>query len=438
MSTLADRPTNLFPLGAGDGRTGKAAAMGPDGSGLVPYLLAAETLGAAEIDSAKAVLASGQLTMGATVEAFEEEFATWVGARHALMVNSGSSANLIGIDAMLRRSSGAGPLKRGDDVLVPALAWPTTVWPLAQLGLRPVLVDVNPVTLSIDLESARAALSPSTRGMFLVHVLGRAAPMADCLDFCRRYGILLIEDACESLGAHDGGGHVGLFGQLGTFSCYFSHHISTVEGGMLVTNDDGLRDDLASLRAHGWIRERRDRASWTARYPALDERFLFATGGYNVRPTEIHAAIGRVQLRKLDSMLEAREQLAATVQGWLAQWAPWLELIGADCLPRSGDPVPRRTRRHSWMTLPLRVRAGAPLDAAGVRRKLQLHGVETRALIAGNLARHPAAAMFPLRCAPSLRRCDDLLANALMIGCHPVVEPGALATLQRAIASLAL
>jgi CDP-6-deoxy-D-xylo-4-hexulose-3-dehydrase len=401
------------------------------------YRLAADTFDDDEIAAARAVLDSRRLTMGPEVEAFERELAAWMGVGHALMVNSGSSANLIAVDAMLRRSTGPAPWRAGDEVLVPALAWPTTVWPLAQLGLVPVLVDVDRATLAIDLESARAALSPRTKGMFLIHVLGRAPDMGDYAAFCQRHDLALLEDTCESMGAHHGGRHAGRFGVMGTFSCYFSHHISTIEGGVVITDDARLRDDLASLRAHGWVRDRSDKAEWRARHPSIDERFLFVTGGYNVRPTDLQAAIGRVQLRKLDAMLAARERLAADVQALLSRHVPWLELVGAECLPGAAAPAPsRRERRHSWMTLPLRLRADAPVGVAAVKAHLESMGVETRPIIAGNLARHPAARSFPIRCADSLAACDDLLARGFMIGCHPVLSAGSRHTLEAALASL--
>jgi CDP-6-deoxy-D-xylo-4-hexulose-3-dehydrase len=261
--------------------------------------------------------------------------------------------------------------------------------------------------------------------------------MSAYLGFCRREGLALVEDACESLGAHHDGHHVGRHGLIGTFSCYFSHHISTIEGGVVVTGDLGLRDDLASLRAHGWARDRSDRAAWRERHPTIDDRFLFVMGGYNVRPTELQAAIGRVQLRKLDAMLAARERLAAHVRGLLARHVPWLELLGADCLPDGAAAPARRQRRHSWMTLPMRLRADAPVGTEAVKRHLEDAGVETRPIIAGNLGLHPAARMFPLRFAPSLARCDELLARGFMIGCHPVAAPGSREVLDRALVSLA-
>ena len=400
------------------------------------YRLAADTLGPAEIKAAKTVLDSGQLTMGRHVRAFEEEFAEWVGAGHAVMVNSGSSANLLMVDSLLRATSRADLLEPGDEVIVPGLAWPTTVWPLSQLGLVPVFADVDPVTLAIDLESAQSAIGPRTRGMFVIHALGRAVDIQRYADFCVQHGLRLLEDCCESLGAHSNGAHVGTTGTAGSFSFYFSHHISTIEGGMVVTKDQELADDLRGLRAHGWIRDRSDRAQWISQYPEFDPRFLFATVGYNMRPTEIQGAIGSVQLRRLDQMLFARESLARAVHGWLQTSAPWLELIGADAL-HTATPADRRQRTHSWMTLPMRLRSGAPVTRGAVIEHFERCGVETRPIIAGNLARHPAVSKVSHRSAASMDVCDALLRDAFMIGCHPILSTGSLMTLERAITSLA-
>ncbi len=397
------------------------------------YQLAAETIGAAEIKAAKTVLDSGFMTMAGRVRAFEEEFAGWVGARHAVIgeLRFVSQPPARGRPAPV--NDRARTLAPGDEVLVPGLSWPTTVWPLAQLGLVPVFVDIDPATLAIDLGSAAAAVGPRTKAMFLIHPLGRAVEMPGYLEFCSRYDLTLIEDACESLGAWSDGHHVGTFGLGGSFSFYFSHHLSTIEGGMVITGDDGLADDLRSLRAHGWIRDRSDRETWVTDHPDLDPRFLFATMGYNVRPTEIQGAIGIVQLERLEEMLAAREALARNVQEWLSD-APWLELIGSETLASTTGP--RADRAHSWMTLPLRVRPDAPMTRNEVEVHLETHGVETRALIAGNLARHPAVAQIRHRVAGSMTECDSLLRNGLMIGCHPVLPDERRNTLQRALLSL--
>ena len=223
---------------------------------------------------------------------------------------------------------------------------------------------------------------------------------------------------------------------MGSFSCYYSHHISTIEGGLVVTDDGELHDDLLSLRAHGWVRDRSDRPEWVRRHAEFDERFLFVMPGYNVRPMELQGAIGSVQLRRLDAMLAARESLARTVSGWLARAAPWLQLIGSERLPPAGTVVERRARVHSWMTLPLRLSDDAPVSTDALKKRLEAAGVETRPIIAGNLARHPAALRMRGRRAEVLANCDQLLLRGFMIGCHPTLAPGALETLDAAIASL--
>jgi CDP-6-deoxy-D-xylo-4-hexulose-3-dehydrase len=403
---------------------------------MTAYPLAANTLAAEEISAAKAVLDSGLLTMGRKVQNFENAFASWVGAKHALMVNSGSSANLLMVDLMLRRSSSTPLWQTGDEVLVPALAWPTTVWPLVQLGLTPVFVDVDPKTLAIDLDSARSVLGPKVKGMFLIHVLGQVPNMQKYLGFLADNEMQLIEDCCESLGGHFEGSHAGTFGVMGSFSFYFSHHLTTIEGGMIVTGDSALYDDLLSVRAHGWTRGRSDKAQWKGTYPELDERFLFVTAGYNVRPTEIQGAIGSVQLGKLDDMLDARQRLARKVRDWAGQYAPWLELIGAERLPMARDAMERRERTHSWMMLPFRLSPDAPVDLGNLKSHLEARSVETRPIIAGNLARHPAAQRFQIRSATSLIGCDDLLRRGFMIGCHPVLDDHVFETLELAFYSL--
>ena len=400
-----------------------------------PYRLAADTIGEGEIAAAKEVLDSGFFTMGERVRAFESEFAAWIGVKHAVMVNSGSSANLLMADLLVRGTSDVPRLSAGDEVIVPGLSWPTTVWPLVQLGLVPAFVDVDPETLAIDLESAASVLGPRTRGIFLIHPLGRAAEVSPYVEFCKRHDLVLLEDCCESLGAHSASSHVGTKSRAGSFSFYYSHHLSTIEGGMVITDDDGCADDLRGLRAHGWIRDRQDRGQWIEAHPDLDPRFLFATLGYNVRPTEIQAAIGMVQLGRLDTMLVAREALAQQVRQWV-EAVPGIELIGGRSLDAPAA-VGRRSRTHSWMTLPFRVSKSASTDRDSVVRHLEQMGVETRPIIAGNLARHPATTQVVHRCADNMHVSDELLRDTFMIGCHPVVSPESLATLEQAVTSLA-
>lgn len=371
-----------------------------------------DSVSAAALEDAVACLRSGRHTMGPKVEAFEAAFASYVGAKHAVMVNSGSSANLLAVEALVRPSNHQPQWVRGDEILVPALSWSTTVWPLLQLGLRPVFVDVDPQTLAIDLDQAAAKVTARTRGLMLIHVLGLAANLDAVQRFCRRHALTLIEDCCEAFGAHWVGQHVGTYGKVSTFSHFFSHQLTTIEGGTIVTDDAALADDLRSMRAHGWSRNRSDRTEWE-RVTGLDPRFLFVSSGYNVRPMELQAAIGLHQLKDAHANIRHRNVTALEVRA-ACDGIAWIELIGFDAariLPKWG---------HSWMNAPLRLLPGAPSRAV-VLRALDAAGIETRPILAGNITRHPAFSgmreAFPV--------ADDVMANGFMIGCHDpaIAEP---------------
>jgi CDP-4-dehydro-6-deoxyglucose reductase, E1 len=398
------------------------------------YPLAMNSIDSAEIEAAIGVLRSGRLTMGEKVRRFEESFASWTGSRFAVMVNSGSSANLLMVEAMVRGHAHPRRWTPGDEVLVPALAWPTTVWPLGQAGLVPVFVDVDPSTLAIDLSSAREGLSPRTRGMFLIHVLGQAADMESILSFCSEHELDLLEDSCESLGACSGGRHVGTLGVMGSFSLYFSHHMTTIEGGVIVTQDEQLADDLRSMRAHGWSRDRLDAAGWSARYPELDSRFLFVTTGFNVRPTELQAAVGLVQLAGLEQTLAVRDQIARRV-ATVVDGNSSLRLVGAEHL---AEPVHenRPWRRHSWMALAFLLRDRDKLSRRDVTTILERDGIETRPIIAGNLVAHPATQQIDYRVVPSLTNADRVLSHGFMVGCNPRLSEESINALMEAIGTL--
>lgn len=393
------------------------------------FKLAADSFEQEEIDAVTAVMKSGRYTMGEQVQAFERELAKWLGAKHCLMVNSGSSANLLMVESLLRRSLREGQLQPGDEVLVPALAWPTTVWPVLQLGLVPVYTDVDPATLAIDVKSAERSLSPRTKAMCLIHVLGLSADMTAISTFCQQHKIVLIEDCCESFGSFYEGRHVGRFGDCGSLSHFFSHHLTTMEGGTVLTDDSELYDDLKSFRAHGWIRDRSDREEWIKKYPDLDPRFFFVTTGYNVRPMELQAAVGLVQLKKMDQFLARRDELAAVVEESRRQYAPALRLIGAEFGTRGTS---RQARRHSWMNFPFQIDESTGLTRQKVMQTLEDHGVETRPIIAGNLAKHPANEKIKTITRDRLDVCDGILARGFMIGSHHQFGDAQIETLRKA------
>ena len=277
------------------------------------YELTASTWGQEELDAIQSVVDSGWFTMGPRVARFEGEFARYLGRRFAVMTNSGSSANLIAVASLFFKKEA--PLKAGDEVIVPAISWATTYHPLHQYGLRMRVVDIELETLNIDVGQLRAALSPSTRALMAVSILGNPAYLDVQRDFARQNGLYFIEDNCESLDAELNGEKAGSFGDLATHSFFFSHHISTMEGGMVVTDDEELYHLLLALRAHGWTRDVPEGSPVFER-TAQDqyEAYRFILPGYNVRPIEISGAIGLAQLPKLPEMTAARRRNMALFQ----------------------------------------------------------------------------------------------------------------------------
>lgn len=281
------------------------------------YELAASSWGQEELDAIERVLRRGRYTMGEEVAAFEREFAAYFGMNHGVMVNSGSSANLIAVAALFYKKHR--PLQRGDEVIVPALSWSTTYHPLQQYGLRLRFVDIDLHTLNIDVSRLERAVTRRTRAVVAVSILGNPAPLDVLAQFAEAHHLYLIEDNCESLDAELQGRKTGTFGHLNTFSFFFSHHISTMEGGMVLTNDTELDHLLRSLRAHGWTRDLPEGSPlFERRGDDHFEAYRFILPGYNVRPLELSGAVGREQLKKLPAMTAARRRNLALFQNLFA------------------------------------------------------------------------------------------------------------------------
>jgi dTDP-4-amino-4,6-dideoxygalactose transaminase len=374
--------------------------------------LTANLLGEEEISAAKAVLDSGFLTMGKLCAQFEQAFAQYVGVDHAVMVNSGSSANLLALFALanplLALDGGRRRLKPGDEVIVPALSWSTSIWPVLQVGATPVFVDCDPETLQLAPAAIAAAITPKTVAILIVHVLGGACNVAEISALAKDKGLRLIEDTCESLGVLWDDRKVGGFGDIGTFSFYFSHHITTIEGGMVVTNDARVADVLRSMRSHGWSRAMSNAGDIAAQYPDIDPRFLFVTTGFNLRPTEINAAIGLEQLKRLDGFNARRREIGQRFDRGFArlQQSGDLQLTRFDprCRPAPfGYPVLCRT----------------PQARASFGRHLEAAGVETRPIICGNMVRQPAFKELPHRVSGRLDGADRVMDCGVYWGPHP-------------------
>jgi CDP-6-deoxy-D-xylo-4-hexulose-3-dehydrase len=341
--------------------------------------------------------------MGARVREFEQAFAQRFGVRHAIMVNSGSSANLLGVAALtLRRSS---PLLAGDEVLVPAVSWGTTYFPWHQYGLALRFVDVDPGDFCLGVSRLEEAITPRTKAIAAVNLLGAPCDFTALAALCERHGLVLLEDNCEAMGATLQGRHAGSFGALGTFSTFFSHHICTMEGGVVVTDDPELAQLITSLRAHGWTRDLPDDNLLEPKTgdPFADS-YRFVLPGYNLRPTELAAALGLRQLAKLDHFLEARRRNASA----------FVELFGDGCDFR----IQRPRGESSWFGFALVLQNRLAGRRRAVVTRLGELGVETRPIVAGNFARNPVVER--MRCTTSgwLRTADELDCEGFFIGNH--------------------
>ena len=374
-----------------------------------------------EIISCMATLLSGQLTMGAKVRQFEENFAKYCGAPYAVMVNSGSSANLLALSVLtnpLRRVH----LRAGDKVAVPAVCWSTSLWPVLQTGLIPVLVDVDPQTLNLSIPSLRAALRQhDLKAVLMVHVLGNSTDLKALLDIVVRHDLLLMEYTCESLGSTFDGKMLGSLGCFGTFSFYFSHHMTTIEGGMVLAESEEDYDLLKCLRAHGWSREQSNRSALESENRHIDPRFLFVNVGYNLRPMEIQAAFGLEQLTRLDDMNHHRRANVARIREAFVRHSTWRNQLLFPAATAQLDAC--------WFGFPFLVDSSVNLDYRKFTTSLLQQGVDTRPIVSGNMALQPAVRHFNIDLSMGpFTGAQAIHDRGLFIGCHARALPDATIT----------
>ncbi len=365
------------------------------------FPLATSSWDDAEYAAIQRVVDSGRFTMGPLVAQFERDFAAQFGASHAVMVNSGSSANLVAIAAAILDPDI--DLNPGDEVLVPAVSWATTYYPLSQYGLKLRFVDIDIDTLNMDLDLAEEAITPRTKAVFAVNLLGNPNDFARLQRICDDHSLLLLEDNCESLGATFEGRAAGTFGAMGTFSTFYSHHIATMEGGVVLTDDERLYQTLVSLRAHGWIRELpaqnyvHDKTG-----DPFEDSFCFALPGYNFRPVEMSGALGIEQVKKIPTIVEERRKNGAI----------FTDLVGS--LP--DVRIQREVGESSWFGFSM-ILEGA---YAGRRRELgaalESVGIESRPIVAGNFTRNPVMRYLDAEVPAALPAADAVHVDGLFVG----------------------
>lgn len=370
------------------------------------YPLATTTWDEKEIAAMHRVIDSGMFTMGSQVKAFEEQFAKFTGSQYAIMVNSGSSANLIMVAALFYSKNPAHRLKRGDEVIVPAVSWSTTYYPLYQYGLKLKFVDIDLETLNLDLDQLASAVTDNTRAILAVNLLGNPNDFHRMQEIIAGKNILLLEDNCESMGATLDGKQAGTFGLMGTYSSFFSHHISTMEGGLVVTDDEELYQIMLSLRAHGWTRNlpKHNLVCGEKSDDPFEESFRFVLPGYNLRPLELSGAIGLHQVEKLPGLISARRENAKLFQATMANHP---EIM-----------IQKEIGASSWFGFSLVIRPGSTLTRKTLIEKLHALGFECRPIVAGNFAKNEVVKYFDACTHGKLTNAEHIDQSGLFIGNH--------------------
>lgn len=386
------------------------------------YPLAHESWDHEEIEVLKQIAEGGFHTMGKHVRAFEKDFARYMGRKHAVMVNSGSSANLLAISALRYRETE--PLQPGDEVIVPTVSWSTTYYPVLQNNLKAVFVDIAPDTLNIDIDLVRKAITPRTRAIFCVGLLGNPPDIPALVDLAAEQNLYLLQDNAEALGARIDGSDIGGLGHACTYSFYFSHHISTVEGGMVVTDDEETYHTLLSLRSHGWVRDQPEGSHLHFQDDdPLYRLFRFTLPGYNLRPTEFSGGLGCVQLKKLDSFVESRRQNALVFSELFAN-----------------HPDLRIQREHaysSWFGFALILRNRLKGRRKEVARLLLDRKVEVRPIVAGNFLKNPVIRYFDYTAPFGSPVADEIDTDGFFVGNNQEDLSEAIKYLHRTLAEIA-
>jgi CDP-6-deoxy-D-xylo-4-hexulose-3-dehydrase len=334
-----------------------------------------------DIETLISTIKGGQLTMGPQVKSFEKKFSEKMGVKYSVMVNSGSSANLIAAFATLYKKNN--PLAAADEVLVPAIGWSTTWAPLHQAGFQLKVVDVDPETLNVDAQDYIDAVTPKTKMIVTVSILGNPLEFEKLRNFCDQKSILLFEDNCESIGATHKGRQCGTFGHLGTYSFFYTHHISTMEGGMVVTDDEELYHILIALRAHGWVRDLPAQSA-LAEADAIENKnkYQFVLPGFNVRPLDLSGALGHTQLAKLDHIVEMRRKNAEIFKARMSQFS---------------DRFAFQKEKHgqsSWYSFTIVIKNGSVQKRNALMKHLTDHKIESRMITGGCLTLHPMKKYF--------------------------------------------
>lgn len=365
------------------------------------YKLSDDTWDKSEFAAIQEVLDSGMFSMGKKVAEYEQKFAEKFGVKYALMTSSGSAANLLAAAALVY----SGRLCRGDEVIVPAVSWSTTYFPLFQMGLKLRFADIDKDTLNIDTKKLAAAITENTKMICLVNLLGNPNEFDEVAKLCSEKGIIIMEDNCESLGAEYHGKKAGTLGTVGTFSTFYSHHLCTMEGGMAVTDDEELYHYMLCIRAHGWTRNLpKDSPIYKKNENPFYESFNFIVPGFNLRPLEIEGAAGSEQLKKMDGIISQRRENAEHFRERMSKL--------------TDIRIQKEIGESSWFGFAVIVEGGLKGRRDELVKYLSDSGIEVRPIVAGNFTRNSVIKYMDHSISGDLVSSDDIHDNGFFIGNH--------------------
>ena len=365
----------------------------------IKYPLTNTVLDNDDIEAGVKVLKSKWITMGRETLKFENNFSKKISNRSSIMVNSGSSANLLIFQCLINPK--VNKLKKDDEVLIPAICWSTSLWPIIQSGLKVKFIDIDPKTLNLDLNEFEKKITKKTKALMLVHAMGNCADMEKIVRICKKKKIILIEDTCEALGSKYKGKQLGTFGDFSSYSFFYSHHITSGEGGMVCSKSKKDADVIRTLRSHGWHRAISNKKS---------NSWSFINSGFNLRPTDISASIGNSQLKKLKKISLIRQQNFKSIRSALLddkRYSNKFDIIEENI-----------NNKIVWFGIPIILKSTEKNYKNKVTNKLNKFGIDTRPLISGNFAKQPAIKLYKLNIKSNLKNANFIDKNSFFIGLH--------------------
>jgi len=374
------------------------------------YPLTESVLEGADINAAIKVLRSKKITMGPKTRQIEAYFKDHIVKTNSLMVNSGSSANLLIFQCLINPM--VKKLKPGDEVLIPAICWSTSLWPIIQSGLKVKFVDIDLSTLNIDLNDLIKKITKRTKALMLVHALGNCTDMTKLMNICKKNKIILIEDTCEALGSTYKNKPLGTFGDFSSFSFYYSHHITSGEGGMVCTKNKKYLEILKSLRSHGWSRDLKNNKTLSKKHKNIDKNWIFINSGFNLRTTDINAAIGLEQLKRIKKILSIRKYNFLKIKKSLLKNKRF-----------SNQFTILNDQNHAntaWFGIPIILNSNNKKYKQKIMSNLHKKGIMTRPIISGNFAKQPSIKLYKIKINNQLPNSDLVDKKGFFLGLHNI------------------